>query len=148
MTLNDVIRQHCVVTMYAVTCLTPACLITATFVIITAASSANGTKCCLTTGKQVSPVFTSISYLHCQHSRRNRVYETVRCPSVCPSVCLSQHGPRPQQQTRCCRLAAVDPAGRRYRSIAAAAAAECGQCHVVSVRRLLNTDLLHRSRYN
>jgi len=47
----------------------------------------------------------------------------------------------PQQQTRCCRFAAVGPAGRRYRSIAAAAAGECGQCHVVSVRRQLNTDL-------
>ena len=45
---------------------------------------------------------------------------------VCPSVCLSQHGP--QQQTR-------------YWSIAAAAAGKCGQCHVVSVRRWLNTDL-------
>jgi len=48
-------------------------------------------------------------------------------PSVCPSI-------DPQQQTRCCRFAAVGPAGRSYRSIAAAAAGECGQCHVVSVR--------------
>ena len=32
--------------------------------------------------------------------------------------------------SRCCRFAAVGPAGRRCRSIAAAAAAgECGQCH-------------------
>jgi len=31
-------------------------------------------------------------------------------------------------------FAAVGPAGRRYRSIAAAAAGECRQCHVVSVR--------------
>jgi len=49
-------------------------------------------------------------------------------PSVCPSV-------GPQQQTRCCRFTGVGPAGKRYRSIAAAAAGECGQCHVVSVRR-------------
>jgi len=40
----------------------------------------------------------------------------------------------PQRQTRCCRFAAVGPAGRRYRSIVAAAAVECGQCHVVGVR--------------
>jgi len=33
--------------------------------------------------------------------------------SVCPSI-------DPQQQTRCCRFAAVGPAGRSYRSIAAA----------------------------
>jgi len=36
----------------------------------------------------------------------------------------------------------VGPAGRRYRSIAAAAASECGQCHVVSVRSELNTGLI------
>ena len=48
-------------------------------------------------------------------------------PSVCPST-------DPRQQTRCCRFAAEGPAGRRYRSIGAAAACECGQCHVVSVR--------------
>jgi len=39
----------------------------------------------------------------------------------------------------------VGPACRRYRSIAArrrsaAAGCECGQCHVVGVRRKLNTD--------
>ena len=41
---------------------------------------------------------------------------------------------------RCCGFAAVCPAGSR--SIAAAAAGECGQCHVVSIRTWLNTDLL------
>ena len=65
--------------------------------------------------------------------------ESLIRPSVCPSMGL-------QQQTRCCRFAAVCPAGRRYRSMIAAAAAcaagECGQCHVVSVRRQLNADLL------
>jgi len=40
-----------------------------------------------------------------------------------------------QQQTRYCRFSAVSPASRRYRSTAAAAAGECGQCHVVSIRR-------------
>jgi len=46
------------------------------------------------------------------YSMRNRVYETVRCPSVClsvrPSVCLSV--PAWAQQTRCCKFAAVGPA--------------------------------------
>jgi len=49
---------------------------------------------------------------------QSRVYETVRCPTVCPPVC---HIVGPPQQTRCYRFAAVGPAGRRYRSIAAAA---------------------------
>ena len=78
----------------------------------------------------------SSGYWHCPHSMGSKVYETLRCPSVCPfvplSVCPSMG---PQQQTRCCRFAAVDSAGRRYRSTAVAAAGECGQCHVVSVRR-------------
>jgi len=60
-------------------------------------------------------------------------------PSVCPSFSLSQPGP--QQETRCCRFAAVGPAGRRYRSIAAAAAGECGQCHVVSRRTYIHVSL-------
>jgi len=34
-----------------------------------------------------------------------------------------------QQQSRCCRLAAVGADDRRYRLISG----ECGQCHVVSV---------------
>jgi len=38
-------------------------------------------------------------------------------------------------------------AGRRYRSIAAAAASECRQCYVFSVRRQLNADLFH-ARYS
>jgi len=50
-------------------------------------------------------------------------------PSVRPSECPS-------------RFAAVGPAGRRYRSIAAAAVGECEQCRVVSVRMLLNTSLV------
>ena len=52
---------------------------------------------------------------------------SVRLP-VCPSM-------GPQQQTGCYRFAAVRPAGRKYRSIAAAAAGECGQCPFISVRR-------------
>ena len=30
---------------------------------------------------------------HCLHSMRGRVYETVRCLSIYPSICLSQHQP-------------------------------------------------------
>jgi len=56
--------------------------------------------------------------------------------SVSLSVRLSQHGPHSSS-----RFAAVGPADRIYRSISAAAAGECGQCHVVSVRMQLNTDL-------
>jgi len=60
-------------------------------------------------------------YWHCPHSNsiRNRVYETVPCPSVrlfvCPSVCLSQYGPTVANPLlRYCRFAAVGQAGRRY----------------------------------
>ena len=58
--------------------------------------------------------------------------------SVCPSV-----------YPACDWFAAVGPAGRRYRSIAAAARgrstarrSRCGQFHVYSWRRKLSTDLL------
>jgi len=46
------------------------------------------------------------------------------------SVCLSQREPTAANPF----WFAVRPAGRRYQSIAASAAGECGQCHVVSVR--------------
>jgi len=74
-----------------------------------------------------------LPYWHCLHSMRGRVYETTWCR---PSVRLSVRPSRgPLEHTRCCMFAAVGPARRRYRSIAAAAADECGQCHDVSVRR-------------
>ena len=69
---------------------------------------------------------------------------SIKRQNVRPSVCSSR-----QQQTRCCRHAAVGLACRRYRSIAAAAACSgrmCRQCHVVSVRRKLNTDLFLQHR--
>ena len=50
-------------------------------------------------------------YWHCPHSMRSRIYETVRRPSVCLS-----HSPA---AAACAGFAAVGPAGRRYRSIAA-----------------------------
>jgi len=68
---------------------------------------------------------------------------TVRCPPLCLSVCISPQRRR-TAANRCYRFAAVGVVGRRYRSIAtwraAAAAFDCGQCHVVSVRTM-NTDL-------
>jgi len=52
------------------------------------------------------------------------------CNGRRPSVCLSHSA----AARRCCKFAAVGPAAMKCRSIAAAAACECGQCHVVSVR--------------
>jgi len=54
----------------------------------------------------------SVSDTACLVGGAGSMKQYVVCPSVCPSM-------SPQQQTRCCRLAAVGPAGRRYRSIAA-----------------------------
>jgi len=65
------------------------------------------------------------------------------CLSVCLSVCPSHF--RPPYVRRCGGFAAAFcPAARRYRSIAArpALSSKCEQCHVVSWRRQLNTDLL------
>ena len=72
--------------------------------------------------RQPSPVYLS-NYLH---SMQTRVCQTVRCPSVC------------------CRFAAVGPAGR-CRSIAAAAAGECGQGHVVGVAEHRNVNVIVKS---
>ena len=71
-----------------------------------------------------------------------RVYVTVRCPSsVCPSVCLSQLS---TTAAACGGFAALGPADRRYRSIAArrTAANAPQQCHVRSRRRRLSKNLL------
>ena len=54
--------------------------------------------------------------------------------SVRPSVCLSQQAPTTANPLLWVRAAVGAAAGRRYRSIAAGAAGECGQWHVVSVR--------------
>jgi len=79
-------------------------------------------------------ITAALTWWHCLHCMHSRVYEMVRCPSVRlsvrPCVCPSM-GPR--QKTRHCMFAAVGPAGRVYRSIAAASADDCGQCHVVSI---------------
>jgi len=65
-----------------------------------------------------------------------RVYVTVRDRSVC----LSHQS---TAAAACGEFAAVGPAGGRYRSIAArpALSSKCDQCHVVSWRTKLNTDL-------
>ena len=54
--------------------------------------------------------------LPASHGMRRRVHQTVGRPSVCLSVCPSRHSATGR---RCGGFAAVDPAGRRYRSIAA-----------------------------
>ena len=81
-------------------------------------------------------------YWHGLHLVWSMVCETVGRPSICLSVCRSH----------CSTFAAVDPAGWKYRLIAAwlvlgsshataLCSSKCGQCHVVSWRRKLNADL-------
>ena len=67
---------------------------------------------------------------------RCRLCVTVRCPSVCPSVCLFQHGPTAAGLLTV-GVCSCGPGGREILMDCC----ECGQCHVVSVRRQLNTDL-------
>jgi len=80
-------------------------------------------------------------YWHCPHSMRSikrySVRPSVRLsvrPSLLPPVCPSVG---PQQQSRCCWFAAVSPGQdisikllQQRRT-----SGECGQCHVVSIRR-------------
>jgi len=81
----------------------------------------------------------------CNNSHR-RAYFTLACgifapgSTVCGAGFMKRYDVRPSVRlsARCCKFAAVGPASRRYRSIAAAVACECGQCHAVSVRRPLN----------
>ena len=62
----------------------------------------------------LSSVQRYATYWHCRHSMRSRVYETVRCPPVCSSVCPSMVA---QQQSLYCRFAAVSPADRNWGDI-------------------------------
>jgi len=87
------------------------------------------------------------AYWRCPHRMRSRVYVTVGRPSVrlspCPSVppfCLRTPlprvcccGPGEQEISIDCCTAGAQQQSRR---------SKCGQCHVVSCRRKLNTDLL------
>ena len=86
-----------------------------------------------------------ICYWHCpcRRSMRSRVYETVQCPSVCPSVCpsLCAHSNNPAATGLLLwARRAEDNIGRLLGQHLSAG--ECGQSHVVSVRRKLFTDLL------
>ena len=64
--------------------------------------------------KTATAAVLKINVLHCRHSIRRRVYVTVGRPSVSLSY--------PAATRRCCGFAAVGPAARRYRSIAARSA--------------------------
>ena len=83
----------------------------------------------------------------CPHIMQSRVYAAVRCPSVRLSVpfarCISVRrvcccGPGGCEiSIDCCTAGAAAARGR-----STARSSKCGQCHVFSVRRKLNTDLL------
>ena len=77
------------------------------------------------------------------HSMRSRVYVAVGCPSIHLPVCLSVCPSVLSFSRRTPGLLLRDPASRIYWSIAArpAPSSNCEQCHVVSWRRKLNTDL-------
>jgi len=77
-----------------------------------------------------------IELCRCSPCMHSRVYVTTRCPSVRPTVCLSHS----RTAAVCSGFAAVGPAARRYRSIAArpARSSKCGQCHVCGRRRKLS----------
>ena len=78
---------------------------------------------------------SNVCYWHCLHSTHSRVFETAEHQSVCLSLPSFGHYDG---------FAAVGSVARRSRSIAAqpALGSKCEQCHVVSWRRKLNTDLL------
>ena len=83
-----------------------------------------------------------VSYWHCPHSMRSRVYVTVGCPSVRLSVCPSVFSIIRPQQRRATGLLLSARAGGGYRLSAANAgrprrcstvlSSKCGQCHVDS----------------
>jgi len=76
--------------------------------------------------------FVGTARVQSMWARRRRVYETVRCPFVCPSICLSQHGltaANPLLQVCCCW-----PGKHEISIDCGGSGNECGQCHVVSVR--------------
>ena len=83
------------------------------------------------------------AYWHCSHSMESGVYVTVRCLSVC----LFQHEPTAANLLYAAAGLLLwawreGDIGRLLHSQrSAAAVGECGQCHVVSVCRKLNTDL-------
>jgi len=78
------------------------------------------------------------------HTMWNSIYVTVRCPSVSLSVCVSH---LLTVAGACSGFAAWRATCRKYRSIAGtpALSSKCGQCHVYSRHRRLNTDLFRIS---
>ena len=84
-----------------------------------------------------------------RHLVRSRVYVTAGRPSVCLSVCPIT---RPLHSVAtglllCARLQEISidcctAGGQQQRRRSTALSSECEQCHVVSRRRKLNTDLV------
>jgi len=97
----------------------------------------------------VGGINVSCLLLACPHSMRSRVYETVWCLSVRPSVCPI----RSLQQLAAGLLLWARQVGdidrlmhgrRRSRTGRSATRGTiCGQCHVYSRRRKLNTHVLN-----
>jgi len=76
------------------------------------------------------------------YTKWSEVYASVWRPSVCPSVCSSiSTAANPLLQVCCCGRGRWETSIDCYTARAARrAAGECGQCHVVSVRRKLNRE--------
>jgi len=83
--------------------------------------SSNATHCLETV------VYETICYWPCSHSIRS-VFVTVWCPSVCLT----------HLSTAACRCSGFAAVGQ---AVSTAFSSDCEQCHVVSWRRMLSTDL-------
>ena len=81
------------------------------------------------------------------HSMRSKVYMTVRCPSVCLSICIDRCS---SVRRVCClvpRRQEISIGSDRLRAPSSTAlSSKCEQCHVYSRRRRLNGDLLFQRR--
>ena len=81
------------------------------------------------------------------HSMRSKVYMTVRCPSVCLSICIDRCS---SVRRVCClvpRRQEISIDSDRLRAPSSTAlSSKCEQCHVYSRRRRLNGDLLFQRR--
>ena len=79
-------------------------------------------------------VWPCVHYWHCPHAMRSKVFFCNGRPMV--SVFLSQHGPSSKRAAGCLLLWA-QRARHINRSLQQRrAAGECGQCHVVSARKI------------
>ena len=100
----------------------------------------------------IGDLTTGLAFWHCAQSMRNRVYKTVRCPSVSqsvPSVSLSRQS---NAAAACGGFAAKRRTRKRYRSTAPVArqqpgaaarrsAANAGNVMLTAELKRLNTDL-------